>query len=253
MNQNFPLSLNLALTPSEIDDIVGQLNANIIINTTKSFIMATSPNQNNDIVIGVSFQSNFGGQIIRNSNQQNIINSTFSSAAIISPDSLIGVTHLSMLMIDKSTYYHRLTSSTNRILVSSIIVAKVQRNKSSSNRMNISLYFTKQCEYLLNDTFAGYFTCSYYNTSTSSWDESGCTSPKYNFVHSRYECSCNHLTTFTLLYTIDTSLSTSDPTHESTTLTSSAISTTITSSFPIDTSSTDTTDSKPTCNFYNIF
>ncbi len=218
MNQNFLLSLNLVLTPSEIDDIIGQLNANVVLNAENSFIMASSPNQDNDTVIGVSFQTDFGGQLIRSSNQRNIINSKISAAAIINPDSLIGATYLSMLVVDKPTYYHRLTSTMNKRIVSSIIVAKVQRNKSPSNRMNISLYFTQQSEYILNDTSTGYFTCSYYDTKTLNWDESGCTSPIYNFMYNRYECSCNHLTTFALLFTIDPSLSTSHSTHQSTSI-----------------------------------
>ncbi|CAF3479737.1 unnamed protein product [Rotaria sp. Silwood1] len=228
MDQNFPLSLNLTLTFTEIDDIVGQLNANIIINTTHSFIMATSSNQNKNIIVGVLFQSGFGGQLIQNSNQNNIINSKLSAAAVISPDSLIDVTQLSMLVIDKPTYYHHLTSFTNKKLVSSVIVAKIQRNSSSfSNRMNISLYFTKQFEYnTTSDTVSiGNLTCSYYNTSTANWDESGCTLPIYNSLFNRYECSCNHLTTFALLFTIDPSLSTKHSTYESTTLISSAMST----------------------------
>jgi hypothetical protein len=212
--------------------------------------MAASPNQNNDIVIGVSFQSNFGGQLIRNSNQHHIINSKISAAAIISPDSLIGVTHLSILVVDKPTYYHRFTGPMSKKLVSPIIVAKVQRNKSFPNRMNISLYFTKQSEYISNNTFAGNFTCSYYNTSTLSWDESGCTLPVYNVVFDRYECNCNHLTTFALLYKIDPSSSTSYSTQESTTSTLNTISITTSSLHTTSSTSSSSTEIRMTTRKY---
>ncbi len=245
-DQNVSLLLNLILTPTEIDHLVGQLNTNVIINTTNSFIMATSPNQNNDIVLGVSFQSSSGSQLIRNSNQRHIINSKMSAAAIISPDSLIGVTHLSMLVIDKPVYYNHFTSSMNKKLVSSIIVAKVQRNKSSSSdRMNISLYFTKQSEYISNDTLTGNFICSFYNTSTLSWETLGCTLPIYNVVFNRYECSCNHLTTFALLYQIDPSASTSHSTQELTTSTLNRISTDTAGA-----SSSSTEISMTTCKYF---
>ncbi|CAF2995727.1 unnamed protein product, partial [Rotaria sp. Silwood2] len=231
INQNVSLSLNLILTITEIDDIVGQINVKVIINTTNSFLMATSPYQNNDIILGVSFQSNLGGQIIRNSNQHNIINSKFTAAAVISPDSLIDVTHITMLIIDKPVYYHHVTSFMNKKLISSIIVAKVQRNRTNSNRMNISLYFAIQSEYTFNDLLFGNLTCSYYNTSTFNWDESGCTLPVYNSVFNNYVCNCNHLTTFALLFTADPSLSTSHSSNKPTTFIPSATSTSTISSF----------------------
>ena len=222
-NQNFSLSVNLALTIAEVDDIVGQLETNVFINTKNALVMTASPNQDSDIVVGVLFQSNIGGQLIRNSNQSDILKLAFSAAAVIRSDSLIDVTRLSMLVIDKPVYHHRFTDSMRKKVVSSIIVAKVHQNNSSPNQMNISLYFTKQFEYTANDEFADSLTCSYYNTSASSWDESGCTSPTYNHIFNRYECSCNHLTTFALLYTIEPSLSTSYSTYKLTHSTSSVV------------------------------
>jgi len=248
MEQTFPISSDIILTATEIDNIVGQLNTDVIISTTHSFLMAVSPDQKNDVVLGISFQSNFGGQLIRNSNQHHIIDSKLSVAAIISPDSLIGVTHLNMLVIDKPAYYHRFTNSINQRIVSSVIVAKIQRNTSFSDRMNISLYFTKQSEYVFNDTFAGYFICSYYETSTLDWNESGCTLPIYNAVFDRYECNCNHLTTFALLYRIDPSPSTSYSTLESVTSSSDIESTNMISTLQssISSSTTETT----TCKYF---
>jgi hypothetical protein len=242
------MPLDLILTPTEIDNIVGQFSTDVIISTANSFLMTVAPNQKNDIVMGVSFQSNFDGQLIRNSNQHHIINSKLSAAAIISPDSLIGVTHLNMLVIDKPVYYHRFTNSINQKIVSSVIVAKIQRNTSTSDRMNISLYFTKQSEYVFNNTVAGYFICSYYDTNTLNWNESGCTLPIYNAAFDRYECNCNHLTTFALLYRIDPSPSTSYSTLESVTSPSNIESTHMISTLQSSTSSSTTETT--TCKYF---
>lgn len=216
MNQSLSIPFDFSLTPFEIDNIVGRLNSTAIINTTNAFLMVVSPDEENDTIIGLSFQSNAGGQLIRNSNQYEFINSNLSVLAMISPDSLRDVTHLNMLLIDKPDYYHRFTNSTNEILLSAIIVAKIQRNQSSFERMNISLYFTKQWNDDLIETATGYFVCSYYDTNYSRWNESGCTLPVYNAMFSRYECHCNHLTTFALLYRINSSSSTTISTQEST-------------------------------------
>ena len=253
MDQTLPIPSDLLLTPVEIDNIVGRLNRNMIVSTANLFLMVTSPSHEDDFVIGTSIQSNIGGRLIRNSAQHQIINSKISAAAIISPDSLSGVTRLSMLVIDKSTYYHRFTNSTNKKLVSAVIVAKVQRNQSFSDRMNISLYFTKQSEPVFDDTHAGHLACSYYDPNTLSWDESGCTLPIYDTLFSRYACSCNHLTTFALLYIIEPLPFTSTSAQQAVTSSLFRESTNMVSSHPSSTSSSTTTTNEITTCKYSAF
>ena len=253
MNQTLARSFEFFLTPMEIDSIVGQLNSNIIMNRTDLFLMATSTDQEKDMIIGVSFQSESGGELIRNANRYQMIETNVSTLAFISPDSLRGVTHLSMLVIDKPDYYDSFTNSMNEILVSSIIVAKVQRNQSLSERMNISLYFTKRWNNVVTEKFAGHFVCSYYDTDASSWKEFGCTLPIYNAQFNRYECSCNHLTTFALLYRIDRSSLTTTVTLESITYSSEKALINTTSTSQSSPSSNTTTMIETSRTYFSLF
>jgi hypothetical protein len=65
--------------------------------------------------------------------------------------------------------------------------------------MNISLYFQVLNEFNPNRSDVDYY-CSFYDTNRSQWNESGCTNPVYNTQYDRYECSCNHLTSFALIW-----------------------------------------------------
>ncbi|CAF5023675.1 unnamed protein product, partial [Rotaria sp. Silwood1] len=189
-----------ALTVGEIDTFVSRINdTNITINTNDSILIAKQPNQGNNItVLGALFTRGIGSQVVNTINKDQVINSNLSTAAIISQQSLTGVTSLSMLIIDKPTTYENIDNSTNKKLASSVIIVAVQRNTSSLLSMNISLYFWVLNEYKPNRV-AQYF-CSFYDTRSSAWNESGCTKPEYNPTFDRYECSCNHLSTFALLW-----------------------------------------------------
>jgi hypothetical protein len=150
-------------------------------------------------VLGASFTRGIGGEVIDDRNSENIKNSRkLSAAAIISTESLVDVESLNMLIIDNHSAYINLDNSTNKTLVSSIIVASVQRNNQSSGRMNISLFFQNllKPELDVNENYV----CSFYNINTSTWNDSSCTKPQYNRQSNRYECSCNHLTSFALIW-----------------------------------------------------
>ncbi|CAF1113044.1 unnamed protein product [Adineta steineri] len=194
--------LNKTLTPILIDNLVGVLNISLIQNSSSSFIMCQSISKT-DLVLGVSFESGVGGQIIENSTKIDLINSNLTAAAIISPDSLIntGITYINMLVIDEPPIeYYRLNNSNEKIVSSSIIVAKTQTiNNQIISNMNITIYFTllPNLEYNLTN---GKYYCSFYDTNTSSWIEHGCTYPIFNSNFQRYECSCNHLTSFALVW-----------------------------------------------------
>ena len=104
-----------------------------------------------------------------------------------------------MLIIDKPTMYENIdNSSSNKSLASSVIVGAVQKAGSTSTLMNISLYFTVLSEYKPNVTAK--YLCSFYDTNSLRWNESGCTEPTYDSIRDRYGCSCNHLTSFALIW-----------------------------------------------------
>ncbi len=167
--------------------------------STASFLMVQPPNQADKIILGASFTRNIGGKVVDTSNQESEVNSNLSAAAIISNQSLIGVTSLNMMIIDDPTAFKNIDNSNNKILASSIIVIAVKRNNTSPTPLNISLYFQVLNDYKLNSTGGEYY-CSFYDENSSRWNESGCTRPEQNDSSKLYKCSCNHTTTFALLW-----------------------------------------------------
>ncbi|CAF3343919.1 unnamed protein product, partial [Rotaria sp. Silwood2] len=199
-NSNSTLNQTYKLTANEIDTYLANItNINLIINTTDSILVAQQLNQRGNVmVLGASFTRGIGGQVINTANTDNITNSFSSAAAIISNQSITGVMSLNMLIIDKPTTYKDLDKSSDRFLASSVIVVALHRNDSASTPMNISLYFQVLQEYHPNRV-AQYY-CSFYDTTSLKWNESGCTMPENNTAFNRYECSCNHLSTFALVW-----------------------------------------------------
>ncbi|CAF0750346.1 unnamed protein product [Rotaria sordida] len=126
-----------------------------------------------------------------------IINSNISAAAIINDETVNNTESISVFILGESKPYENLDLSNNQSLVSAVIIigVKIKDNKSSSI---ISLYFQvlKKNE-SHND---GQYSCSFFNTNISKWDTTGCTKPQYNKTYDRYECTCNHLTTFALIW-----------------------------------------------------
>jgi hypothetical protein len=206
---NTTLNSIYTLTPNQIDTYTGSINnVNLTIDTTDSFLLATPPTQNgNVIVLGASFTHDIGGEVVNTFNENGVLSSDFSAAAIVSNESLVDVTSLNMLIIDTPSAYTNIDNSSNKTLASSVIVAAVQRNNLVSTSMNISLYFQVPNEYKPN--VSAKYLCSFYDPNTSQWNESGCTAPFYNQQFNRYECSCNHLTSFALLW-LPQSLSTNN-------------------------------------------
>ena len=204
VDSNTSSNTNNTIPISQIDRILGSLNnINIATGSGSSFLMAQILNHNdsNGIVVGATFLANSGGSIITNQTRSLPINSNVSVAATINDASLIGVTSLNMFIIDKPTEYEIINNSTdNKTLASAVVVAAVRRNGNASNTMNISLFFQVLDQYRPN--VSATYRCSFYDNSTSSpaWNDAGCTAPQYNTQFARYECNCNHLTSFALIW-----------------------------------------------------
>ncbi|CAF4336978.1 unnamed protein product, partial [Rotaria sp. Silwood2] len=199
-SSNLSSTSNSTVTINKIDEVLDKLNnVSITVNSTNSFLFAQELNKtSDDIVLGARFQRESGGRLVTNSTEQDALNSQFSAAAIISKESLENVTSLKMFIIDKPTMYKDVDNSTNKSLASSLIVGSVTRIGSRSNAMNISLYFKVLPEYQPNVSAA--YLCSFYDTNSSRWDETGCSNPRFNEIFGRYECNCNHLTSFALIW-----------------------------------------------------
>ena len=187
------------LDVTRINSLVGSLDEEYIANGTTSFIMSAQPNQNNDTVVGASFISETGGNKILDRNVSIGLNTTFSVAAIFNASSLTSVSFLNLLLIELPKDYRLLNDSMNRKLVSSVIVAELRENNRPVNQIDIHLYFTKQFNDTENEADDKLF-CAYYDDNQSSWNDKGCSKPIFDRNFSRYNCTCNHLSSFALIW-----------------------------------------------------
>ncbi|CAF4152009.1 unnamed protein product, partial [Rotaria magnacalcarata] len=191
---------NNLLTVAQIDNYVYNMtNVNEPRNNNDSIIFAKQPDQGNSVMIlGASFTTGVGGQVIDSSNIDRVNTPSITAAAVVDNQSLIDVVSLNMLIIDKPTAYTNVDQKTNRTLASSIIMVTLRRNDTKPASMDISLYFKVLSEFEPKVP-ADYF-CSFYDTNTQAWNESGCTKPIFKSSLNRYECSCDHTTTFALVW-----------------------------------------------------
>ncbi|CAF3371911.1 unnamed protein product [Rotaria socialis] len=191
---------NSTVSISIIEDSLSKLNnISITLRSDTSFLIAQPLNHSsNDILLGARFQRGLGGLSVTNSTVDPSLNSNTSVAAVIAEQSLLDVKSLQMFIIDKPTMYENVDKKTNKSLASSVVMGSVQRVSSESSSMNISLYFKISPEYQPN--VSAMYLCSFYDISNSRWNETGCTNPLFNAAFDRYECSCNHLTSFALIW-----------------------------------------------------
>jgi hypothetical protein len=185
------------LEPKLVDEILGKLNSSLTISTTESFIMAQQIDQGRNLsVLGASFKRGSGGDIVSNTKDQ-MNDSSILVGATVSDRSLDGITSLNILIIDKPIAYEQLGDWDRTKLASSVIVVTVQ-NPPLSNPTNVSLYFQVLDEYKPKNN--PNYSCSYFDTDGSKWSDELCTVPIYNSNSKRYECSCNHLSIFALVW-----------------------------------------------------
>ncbi|CAF4146495.1 unnamed protein product [Adineta steineri] len=181
------------------------------IDTTTSFLMIQPPKQQNNsnaIVLGASVSENIGAQVVNNLNKNDIIqNPGLLTAAIINEELLNHLTSLNIFIIKDPTPFLHADNSSNKTLASSVVVVSVGQTNNINVVKNINLYFQlfNESERRNDRTYL----CSYYNTTTLTWDEAGCSVATYNTNLNRYECSCNHLTSFGLTWLPKQSLTSS--------------------------------------------
>jgi hypothetical protein len=79
-----------------------------------------------------------------------------------------------------------------------MVFATMNRTLTDNLTMTIQLYFQ-----VLNPsqpTGNQIYMCAFYDTNSLQWNSSGCGTPSFNSIFNRYECSCNHLTSFALIW-----------------------------------------------------
>ena len=202
-NLTTPLSASTTFNLGEIDNLAGSLTApNLTANSSTSIIFSLPPKQNqedNSIVLGGSFKRDQGGRIVDTVNQGAIIGTNISVAAVFAVNSVLNVTSMRMIIISDSTAYANIDNFTNRTVASSIASAKLRRNNETiSGPLTLNLYF--QVLPNLNPQVDADFLCAFFDTTSSRWNDSGCSKPTYNAPYARHECVCNHLSSFALVW-----------------------------------------------------
>lgn len=202
-NANIAWSSGYILSAREIDEFVSNINySSLVLNSSTSFLTTQRLYQNNTSSFGAYYIHNIGGGIINAVAENNTMNASITAAAILSRRSLLNATFVRIFIIDKPTTYKNIDRSNEHALASSVIVVSVDKNSSTPTPMNISLYFQILNEYI-PDVSAVVYACAFYDLSTEQWNEYGCTKPVYNILFNRYECSCNHLSTFALVWSLN--------------------------------------------------
>ena len=190
------------ITIQNINEIVGNLNiSHYVASSSKATLCATQPDSssNNPIVLGLIFPRSIYGAPFSSSNIDAQLNRNFSVGSNVGIESLDNVTSFNMLIISDATTFQNVDNTSNRKLVSSIVVATINPPKLDGMGININLYFRA----LNNAPAKGHHLCAFFDTSTSQWNSSGCNTPEYKKDLDRYECVCKHLTSFALVWLPD--------------------------------------------------
>lgn len=101
-------------------------------------------------------------------------------------------------ILNDPTPFRNADNSSNRTLASSIVVAKVDKENYTHSPLTIELYFQVQIN--PTATIPVNYLCTYFDTQASQWNDAGCTLPILNVMFNRYECKCNHLSSFALIW-----------------------------------------------------
>lgn len=194
---NATLLTNITVSIERLDTLVKSVHGvNLTVKANTSFIMVQTPDRvNNFTGLGATFVRGSGGQVVYTLDKDNETNAGISAAAFIAKESFVNVTSVNIVIIDDPTQFTTVDDSSGSILDSSVIVVGTNGNPA---KMNLTLYFRSWNG--LATTNGGDYRCSFYNASRRTWDTSGCTIPFENRADNRYECSCDHLSAFALVW-----------------------------------------------------
>lgn len=171
--------------------------------------MAQTPKQlDGNFIIGAVFNDGRGGAIVQDNNRSESLMPNISVAAILSLSSVANLTSLNIFIIETPAVFKNIDRFTNKTMASSMVVASTTP-RSAPVAINITLAFKVLSEFKPNVTAD--YSCEFYDTNSLSWNNSGCTPAVLNTDFQRYECSCNHLTSFALIWRPQRLLSLSDP------------------------------------------
>jgi hypothetical protein len=190
--------------------LLGNFNgSNITLSTNDSIIVVSQPGNNitGDTVIGASFKQTVGGTVVDTANKNNVTNSNLTAAGIVTLTSLQEVSSFNILIINNPTTYQNIDNTSNKTLVSSIVIATINRYNTNNSMTTIIQLFFQVIQTLPTQTTIDEYSCVFYDSTISQWNDDGCSKPTYNPTFDRYECSCSHLTSFALIWLPQTSSS----------------------------------------------
>ena len=174
------------ITPQEIDQLINELDGNVMKNSSMMFILSTSTT---DRKLGILSVYNKKKDNITHLNDSNF-------TAAITFDELT-TEQIQVMIIDEPIPFRNLNPSVDQYLVSSIIIASVtKRNRQS--QIKVTLYFRILPGRTLNKS--GDYLCSFLDTKTSTWSKSGCSTTQFGSLNEFYQCTCNHLSIFALIW-----------------------------------------------------
>lgn len=188
------------LTLGALDQTLGNLSVPVYERlTNESAIVVTRPNpcSNDTTIIGNSYLKDVP-TVLDTINTRNITDSPVSAAGYVNFTSDCRVNIFNMLIINNPSIYQNIDNSSNKTVVSSIIMGQIGSESPYPINTSINLYFQVLDRSKTDQN--GNLTCSFYNTTTLQWSTDGCSAAKYNSLLDRYECQCNHLTSFALIW-----------------------------------------------------
>lgn len=183
------------LSAGEIDDFLSSINTSTV--PLSSDVSLFVIQRIDEPILGAYHIYNESGGVIDAMNASKIL-STNVTAAVIFPTRLPDVTLLRILIIGIPNSYENIRGSNEKIVASSVIAISAERSSLQSTPVNTSLYFQILERY--RPPINPVYSCASYDRRNVQWDESGCSRPLYNALFNRYECSCNRLSTFALVW-----------------------------------------------------
>lgn len=186
------------LTPDQIDRFIDGVNETIEASSENASLIAQRTQQGDDLNVGVVVESNGTGHSVRNTTKAEAVTTSVIAAAIFSDQSIKGIDFYTVFILKNSSAYQNLDESSREHAVVSAIITASARQYDSRHDVLIDLYFR-----VLQPTSEqrnGEYVCSFFNTSTSTWSESGCSKARYNDKHQLYKCTCDHQSIFALLW-----------------------------------------------------
>ena len=196
-----------ALGPEVIDSLVSQLNTPVNRSLPNGFLMALEPSiDNTSTVVGAVFLTQSNGTIVLTTDRTKAINSNISVGGIYNYVSDESIEFVQMVLIDSPSTYRNVTDARNRRLASSVVVANLVTNTMQPPLgTTISLYFRIKADFVTFPVENVDFYCAFYDNITKNWNTAGCANPVYNALWDRHECSCDHLTSFAMIWLPKTS------------------------------------------------